>query len=572
MNAMMKPFEDGQFVYLMPSEISIVDGFNPRRYFDPAAAKELEESIKAEGVQQNLVVRPDPNQPGRYLLIAGERRLRAAIKVGLDQVPVLVRHVNEREALVIALHENDKRQNISPAEEAQKAQQMLDACDGDRAEAARLLGWSRSRLDARLLLLHAHDSVLEALAERKIKLGIAELLCGLPKSAQEKNLPTVIEKGYSVAELRQKIESMAQKLGSAIFDTKDCKGCPHNSSTQASLFDDGLSDGQCMGRSCFADKTRAALDAKKSEMQGQYNAVFLDIEKPAGSWVLLTTQGGTGVGKEQYEACKGCGQFGALLSSEPGCEGQVQENICFDPLCHAVKHKLFEQSVAAAQSARQTKSKKPVKASAGKSAAVSSTPKKVRELAVNFLREQAAGVSNINPAIRRSLALYALINHSGKLALISPNESMDKALSYLHSLDDGALDKIEIEVCDHLLRDYSGSYGDGQQYEEAAIATLVTTDQVLTGRFKLNREFLEAHTKSGIEALMREATNPSGQTFAQWWEENRGPFKKLVAKKNQDLIQSILESGFDFSRWVPACITKEVDKMKAKLQQSEEKA
>lgn len=570
MNAMMKPYEDGQLVYLSPSEIAVVDGFNPRTYFDPVAAEELEASIRAEGIQQNLVVRPAPEHPGRYLLIAGERRLRAARKIGLTEIPCLVRHVDERQALAIAALENEKRQNISPAEEAKQAQRVLDACQGDRDEACRLLGWSRSRLDARLLLLHAHEEVLNALAKRTIKLGIAELLSGLPKSAQARNLPVVIEKRYSVSELRSKLESMAQKLGTAIFNTRDCQGCPHNTTTQASLFDDGMSEGQCVGRSCFSEKTQAALKEKKAALESQYNVVFLDVEKTAGSWVYLIADGENGVGSEQYAVCKGCANFGALLSSEPGCEGQVKESICFDPLCNAEKVKVAQAEAKAAKDTAQSRSKtatgKGKARQTAKAKTSAATPKKVRELSVAFLREQAGSLAQHDPQLRRVLALLGLCSMAHFHPEAVPTRPAE-AIMRLYALDDDALRDLETHVAAHYLHEHKAAYGDGDQIEKAAFAALAATGTELTGRFTLTREFLEAHTKSGIEALMREATDPSGQSFAAWWEATNGPFKKLMGKKSSEIIDAILAADFDFSRWVPNCITGEVDKLKVKTDQ-----
>ncbi|RMG32512.1 MAG: PRTRC system ParB family protein [Gammaproteobacteria bacterium] len=566
MSAQLKPVEDGQLIYLSPREIDVQPGFNPRSYFDPKALDELIESIRANGIQQNLVVRPAP-EPGRYLLIAGERRLRAAKAIGLEEVPCLVRHVDQRQALAIAALENEKRQNISPAEEAQQARRMLDACDGDRDEAARVLGWSRSKLDARLLLLHAHEDVLKALAERRIKLGIAELLSGLPKTAQEKNLPIIIEKGYSVAEVRGKLESMAQKLATAIFDTSGCAGCPHNTTTQASLFDDGMSEGQCVGRSCFSEKTQAALKAKQTELQHQYNAVFLDIEKTAGSWVYLLPDGEAGVGKAQYNACKGCANFGALLSSEPGCEGTVKENVCFDPLCNAEKVKAAQAEAKQAQQVKVSGAKATTSKAKGKpkDKTTAAAPKKVRELSVAFLREQAGMAAEQDAQLRRVLALIGLCSMATFHPKGVPNIPA-QAIPALYALDDEALTALEKAVAAHYLAQHKAAYGDSDRIEQAAFAALATAQVDLTGRFTLTREFLEAHTKAGIEALMHEATDPSGQTFAQWWSAKRGPFKKLMGKKSSEIIEAILKADFDFSQWVPSCISGEVDKLKAQVE------
>ena len=188
---------DGQLAYLPLDWIEVQPGFNPRTFFEDGEFAALVESVKARGILQAIWVRPqenyDPARP-RFWLIAGERRLRAAHAASLPCIPVTIRVADARQALILAELENNPalRINLSVAEEAQFAQRFLGECDGDRAEAARLLGWSRARLDARLLLLHAAPAVLEALKQRHIQVGHAELLAGLPEATQTGTLAKIV--------------------------------------------------------------------------------------------------------------------------------------------------------------------------------------------------------------------------------------------------------------------------------------------------------------------------------------------------------------------------------------------
>ena len=168
---------NGTQVTLPVSSIAPQPGFNPRRWFDPAEQKELEDSIRAHGVIQPVAVRPKPDAPGEYWLIAGERRWRSAQQVGLVEIPAIIHEVDNRAALVMATDENLRRSNVSVAEEATSARRMLDLEDGDEAEAIRKLGWTAKHFKARLALLHAHDDVMQALAERRIKLEIGRASC-----------------------------------------------------------------------------------------------------------------------------------------------------------------------------------------------------------------------------------------------------------------------------------------------------------------------------------------------------------------------------------------------------------
>ena len=131
---------------------NILPGRNPRGYFDPAEMTALEDSVKSKGVLQAILVRP--RDAGRYEIVAGERRWRAAKKVFGDEyeIPALVRDLDDGEADEAALIENIQRADMSPTEEAEAAAKILGRCQGDRDEASHRLGWSRTTLDKRLAL------------------------------------------------------------------------------------------------------------------------------------------------------------------------------------------------------------------------------------------------------------------------------------------------------------------------------------------------------------------------------------------------------------------------------------
>ena len=131
----------------------IRQGKNPRTYFDPVEMAEMEASVAEKGVIQPILIRPVGDW---YEIVAGERRWRAAMKArGEDyEIPVLVKKLSDEEADELALIENVSRANMSPAEEAVAAAKILGRCDGNRDEAAKRLGWSRTTLDKRLALMN----------------------------------------------------------------------------------------------------------------------------------------------------------------------------------------------------------------------------------------------------------------------------------------------------------------------------------------------------------------------------------------------------------------------------------
>ncbi|PZU05725.1 ParB/RepB/Spo0J family partition protein, partial [Sphingomonas sp.] len=165
----------------------IAVGYNPRRYFDRKKHDELVASLRLRGMLQPMLVRPAADLPEHFTIVAGGRRYRAAMEVFGEngEVPVLIREMTDQEALDAAIAENDDRDDPSETEQADAAVRYLAACQGDRAEAARRLGWSRAKLDRRLALADLSETVKTALDERRIKVGHAELLAAVPADKQD---------------------------------------------------------------------------------------------------------------------------------------------------------------------------------------------------------------------------------------------------------------------------------------------------------------------------------------------------------------------------------------------------
>ncbi|MBS0503162.1 MAG: PRTRC system ParB family protein [Proteobacteria bacterium] len=243
----------------------IVQGDNPRRYFDQKKHDEMVVSIRLRGILQPILLRPKGDV---YAIVAGERRYRAALEAyGPDgAMPVLIREMTDQEALDAAIAENDDRDNPSETEQADAAVRYLAACQGDRAEAARRLGWSRAKLDRRLALADLSDAAKTALDERRIKVGHAELLAAVPLDKQEKALETILNAGLDVNKTRDLLMRVTQSLANACFDKTECRACPFNSGTQRVLFETHIDEGHCTNPGCFQLKTDAA-DVIRFEME-----------------------------------------------------------------------------------------------------------------------------------------------------------------------------------------------------------------------------------------------------------------------------------------------------------------
>ena len=154
------------------------DKNQPRKAFDDTALSELAASITEHGVLQPIVVRPSP--AGGYIIVAGERRWRAARLAGLTEIPALIKDISDTQAMEIALIENLQREDLDPVEEAMGIRELMTRCDLTQEQAARKLGKSRSALANSLRLLNLPENVLELLKSGFINTGHAKVILGLP--------------------------------------------------------------------------------------------------------------------------------------------------------------------------------------------------------------------------------------------------------------------------------------------------------------------------------------------------------------------------------------------------------
>jgi len=170
--------------------------FQPRSRMDEASLDELAESIKAQGVMQPILVRPA--DAGRYEIIAGERRWRAAQRAGLKEMPALVRGVPDQAALAMALIENIQREDLNPLEEAQGISRLIDEFGLSHESAASAVGRSRSAVSNLLRLLQLAKPVQELLLAGKLDMGHARALLPLSAAQQVSAAGRIVEQGLSV--------------------------------------------------------------------------------------------------------------------------------------------------------------------------------------------------------------------------------------------------------------------------------------------------------------------------------------------------------------------------------------
>src|SRR6185369_2213680 len=220
--------------------------YQPRTRMDEAALKELADSIRMQGVMQPILVRPVSG--GRYEIIAGERRWRAARMAGLSDVPALVREVPDNAALAMALIENIQREDLNPLEEANGIQRLVTEFNITHDKAAEMVGRSRSAVSNLLRLLALSEPVRDLLHQGKLDMGHAGELLALSGMQQIDTARLIAARGMSVRETEKLVgrllrgtpakkprktsdrdvlrlqEELAQKLGTKVEIKAGSKG------------------------------------------------------------------------------------------------------------------------------------------------------------------------------------------------------------------------------------------------------------------------------------------------------------------------------------------------------------
>jgi ParB family chromosome partitioning protein len=189
----------------VPVEFIAPNPRNPRRSFADAELEDLASSLRQHGIVQPVVVRPSKGKQGHYEIIAGERRWRASQRAGLTSIPVIVRDVDDRTALELAIVENVQRSDLNPVEEALGYQQLIDDHSYVQADLAQIIGKSRSHVANTLRLLKLPDSIRDLLVDGSLSAGHARTLVTAEDPAALAH--RIIRDGLSV----RQAEALAQK-------------------------------------------------------------------------------------------------------------------------------------------------------------------------------------------------------------------------------------------------------------------------------------------------------------------------------------------------------------------------
>lgn len=217
----------------VPIEFVSANPRNPRRSFAEQDLADLAQSIREHGVVQPVVVRSAGS--GRYEIIAGERRWRAAQKAGLTELPVIVRDVDDRTALELAIVENVQRADLNPVEEALGYQQLIEEHSYTQADLGQVIGKSRSHVANTLRLLKLPDVIRDMLVDGSLSAGHARALVTSPEPAQLAR--RIVEEGLSVRQAEALAQQPPAPSGSAQAGRKSAEKDADTAALEKALSD-----------------------------------------------------------------------------------------------------------------------------------------------------------------------------------------------------------------------------------------------------------------------------------------------------------------------------------------------
>ena len=241
------------------------NSFNPRRDFKDVSLGELADSIRQQGVIQPIALRPIADTD-RYEIIYGERRYRASLIADKETIPAVVYDVDDATALEMAIAENLQREDITPTEEANAFQQLIDSGRHDVQSLAVQFGKSTAYIRTRLKFVTLIPEITRMLDADEITVSVAAEICRYSEDVQREVYASHFEndnycswRGLKASELAQRIENeYTTSLCRYKFDKSACALCPHNTRNLLLFTEDG-DEGNCANRQCLTEKHNAHI-------------------------------------------------------------------------------------------------------------------------------------------------------------------------------------------------------------------------------------------------------------------------------------------------------------------------
>ena len=265
-------------------------GYNPRKHFDEASLAELADSIRQQGVLQPIGVRPiDEN--GKFEIVFGERRYRASLIAEITEIPAVILNVSDEMAEEMAVTENLQRKDVTPIEEANAYQKLIESGRHDIQSLAVQFGKNETYIRTRLKFTALIPEIAELLEKDELTISVASEICRYGEDIQrevfDKHLKEGIMygswRGMKATEVAKNIErDFTTDLDRYNFDKSLCLSCPHNTNNMMLFCEGGC--GNCANRGCLAETNTAFLIEKAVQVLSEhpllslgYNPYYYDM-------------------------------------------------------------------------------------------------------------------------------------------------------------------------------------------------------------------------------------------------------------------------------------------------------
>ena len=503
---------------------------NPRKDFGDM--DELTASVKEKGVIEPVIVKSLDN--GKFELIAGERRLRAAKSAGLKKIPCQVySEGSESDIEEIKLIENIHRKDFNPVEEAEAFKTYLDSAKHSIDTLSKRISKSKMYIQRRLELLNLPDEIQKSLCDGKIQLGHALMLARIKnRSDQKKMLKEIVRNkmGVTESEKHLKYDDSFARLEDSVFDTASCKGCRHNGGEQALLFESGTElKGLCLNRKCFLSKT--------SKWKRQETAKL----KKDGVKVLSPANIENVKVKER-------------VSKYDDDYKKILSKLSKEPENYAV---VFEENHSGVP-VRQVyclnpKARRPAPANDKKATTKDADERlksRVYQFKRNFLIEKSKKLIGDGMKESKAMVLYSLMTEAcdwndrekrdSVQALMVSSETgvesyggMVPSFTKILALDQEGIEQLIIEVSSLWVKNL------GAEIERASIVFGVD----LKKHFLIDEDFLKLHTKDQLISLSKE--------IGLGKHLDKNGIYRWDKSKRSEMIDLFLNSGFDLKNKIP---------------------